>query len=523
MAGTVAAAAAAPPHTHGLRVPTRQMSAAAAVSTCLVFSTAAAAVAMAAGPSSSSVSIGLSPPITGPLCTITDHGAVGDNSTLCTSAIQATIDICNAAYPEGSTVLVPRGSFRTAGIELRSNMRLHLAEGAGLYGSTDPRDYKISLQWFGGRLRYNFNALIRGANLTNVSVTGSNTFIGRSPRGPAGSSIVDGVGWRWWCQAGCMPLMRDGLSRLWCEQMNPDNTTLPTALLPEPRGQGRPRLIDLYNSSEVLLQGFTAQNSPHWTVHLQYSRNLVVQNMTVLSPRSVGNTDGIDPDSCVNTLITDSFVEVGDDGISVKSDNITNSKGESVMMPTRNLTMRRLLIRSRNWCIGSSTFGGIYDVLLEDSEIGSPDDAASPVPWAIKFKSHEFFPGSIINVTVRRVRVGTVGPTPWMYPQGHGGNYGAFALGLTYSGKPRRRSGTPYVQNITFEDIHVVESGTPGSIVGLPESCFQQLTFRNVSFGSTTISPKWGCRNVQNSSFVHQGVTPPFDGCTNANSAGTCT
>ena len=485
----------------------------------VTIATGAMAGASAANPTKGSASTGLSPAITGPVCSITQYGAVGDNFTLCTVAIQTTIDTCSARHPAGSTVLVPRGSFRTASIELRSNMRLHLAEGAGLYGSTDPRDYTVSQQWFGGHLRFNFNALIRGANLTNVSVTGSNTFIGRSPRGAAGTSIVDGVGWKWWCQAGCIPLMRDGLSRLWCDVMNPENSTLPTALLPEPRGQGRPRLVDFYNCSGVLLQGFTAQNSPHWTVHLQYSRDLVLQNMTVLSPRSVGNTDGIDPDSCVNTLIADSFVEVGDDGISVKSDNITNAAGESVMMPTRNLPMRRLLIRSRNWCIGSSTFGGIYDVLLEDSEIGSPDVPTSPVPWAIKFKSHEFFPGSIINVTVRRVKIGAVGPTPWMYPRISGG---AFALGLTYSGKPPRRHGTPYVQNVTFEDIHVLSAGTPGSIVGLPESCFEQLTFKNVTFGRITVSPKWGCKNVQKRSFVHQGVIPPFDGCTNNNSVGTC-
>eukprot|EP01052_Picozoa_sp_SAG31_P065960 SAG31_NODE_24761_length_474_cov_1.242667_1_plen_140_part_01 len=96
---------------------------------------------------------GLSPPISGPVCSILDHGAVADNATLCTKAIQATIDICAAYHPGGSTVLVPRGSYRTASISLRSNMRFHLAEGAGLYGSTDPADYTISYQWFGGRRR----------------------------------------------------------------------------------------------------------------------------------------------------------------------------------------------------------------------------------------------------------------------------------------------------------------------------------------------------------------------------------
>ena len=154
--------------------------------------------------------------------------------------------------------------------------------------------------------------------------------------------------------------------------------------------------------------------------------------------------------------------------------------------------------------------------------IGAPEDPSSPVPWAIKFKSHEYFPGDIVNVTVRRVRIGTVGPTPWMYPVGHGGDYGAFALGLTYSGKPLVRKGTPHVRNITFEDIHVTSAGTPGAVTGLPESCFQGLTFKNVTFSRLTRSSRWKCSNVQMKTFMQQGVVPPLNGCVNSNHVGTC-
>lgn len=79
--------------------------------------------------------------------------------------------------------------------------------------------------------------------------------------------------------------------------------------------------MNFYNASGVTLQGFTAQHSPHWTIHLQYSRDVRMHNMTVLSPREVGNTDGIDPDSVQNMLLTDSYISVGDDGISIKSDS----------------------------------------------------------------------------------------------------------------------------------------------------------------------------------------------------------
>ena len=223
-------------------------------------------------------------------------------------------------------------------------------------------------------------------------------------------------------------------------------------------------------------------------------------------------------------LITDSYVSVGDDGISIKSDNITLNDGRRVMMPTRNLTMRRLQIRSRNWCIGSSTFGGIYDILFEDSTIGDPDDdVAGQVPWAFKFQSHEYFPGSIENVTVRRINVGAVKPTPWMYPASHERNpVGAFELGLTYSGIPPHRSGTPYVRNVTFEDIFILSSQAPGSIVGLQESCFRGLSFRNVTFGTIENTSKWVCKDVDTKSFVHVDVDPPFGECEYTPGNGTC-
>ena len=254
-----------------------------------------------------------------------------------------------------------------------------------------------------------------------------------------------------------------------------------------------------------------------WIAKIVFRNNLC----RFLTKSQVGNTDGVDPDSVVNMLLTDSYISVGDDGVSIKSDNITTAAGTTMMMATRNITMRRLQIRSRNWCIGSSTFGGVYDILFEDSVIGDPKDiVAGQVPWAFKFKSHEFFPGPIENILVRRIEIAAVASTPWMYPSIVGG---AFALGLRYAGTPRRRSGTPRARNITFEDIYVHSAGTPGKVQGLPESCFEELTFRNVTFGKLVHSTSWSCSDVEEHSFSHTEVRPPFPKCTNtAPPNGTC-
>ena len=61
---------------------------------------------------------------------VTNYGALGDGGTLCTRAIQTAIDRCAAAG--GGTVTVPAGRFLTTTVFLKSNVNLHLGQGAAL-------------------------------------------------------------------------------------------------------------------------------------------------------------------------------------------------------------------------------------------------------------------------------------------------------------------------------------------------------------------------------------------------------
>lgn len=70
----------------------------------------------------------------GPLCTVTDFGAVGDGQTLNTGAFQRAFDAC--AERGGGTVWVPAGTFVTGPVRLRSRVTLHLDAGAVLLGAT---------------------------------------------------------------------------------------------------------------------------------------------------------------------------------------------------------------------------------------------------------------------------------------------------------------------------------------------------------------------------------------------------
>ena len=96
---------------------------------------------------------------------ITKFGAVPDGLTKST-AIQQAIDACSKAG--GGVVLVPRGHWLTAGIEMRNNVNLHLAQGALVQFSDNHADYHlIKTSWEGVEAVRN-QALIYGENLENL-------------------------------------------------------------------------------------------------------------------------------------------------------------------------------------------------------------------------------------------------------------------------------------------------------------------------------------------------------------------
>jgi len=107
---------------------------------------------------------------------ITDYGAVEGGKTMNTVAIQKAIDAC--AEEGGGTVLVPKGTFLTGGLHLRSNITLRLERDAVLLGSSDCNDY-------GGEDRWT-DALVKGEDLSNIAIEGEGTLDGADCRNPKG-------------------------------------------------------------------------------------------------------------------------------------------------------------------------------------------------------------------------------------------------------------------------------------------------------------------------------------------------
>ncbi len=261
------------------------------------------------------------------LFNVVEYGAVGEGKTLCTRAIQKAVKACVAVG--GGTVYFPAGKYLSGAIFLKSNVTLHIGQGATLLASTDFEDFpplKPGWQVLSDDTRR--SSLITGLDLENIAITGRGT--------------LNGQGKPWW-----QALRKDK------DKKKGEKKILT---------HGRPRVINLYRCRNVLIQGVTIVDSPSWTVHLVGCENVVVEGISIINPEDSPNTDGINPESCRNVRISNCFIDTGDDCITLKSGR--DEEGRLKAKPTENVTIVNCVMYKGHGAvvIGSEMSGGVRNV-----------------------------------------------------------------------------------------------------------------------------------------------------------------
>jgi len=105
---------------------------------------------------------------------IMDFGAVADGETKNSEAIKKAIEACFNAG--GGKVIIPSGTFLTGPIHLKSNINLHLEDGAIVLFSKDKNDYlPVVHTSFEGIELMNYSPLIYAYKQKNIAA-GINTF-----------------------------------------------------------------------------------------------------------------------------------------------------------------------------------------------------------------------------------------------------------------------------------------------------------------------------------------------------------
>ncbi len=244
--------------------------------------------------------------------TLTDFGGVGDGVTLNTEAFRKAISALTKKG--GGRLVVPQGVWLTGPIQLKDNIDLHITRNAIVLFSPDKslfvdKDGKSS----------RCDAGIKASKRKNIAITGEGIVDGNGAQWrPVKRGKVSDVEWKRFKEIGGVERGNGQLWYPWDVKAGYPNI----AETPEQQEKMRQDLVRLTDCENVLIKGVTFQNSPRFHVHPCNSRNVIIDGVTVRCPWNAQNGDAIDISDCHQVLIVNSVVDVGDDGLCMKSGNM---------------------------------------------------------------------------------------------------------------------------------------------------------------------------------------------------------
>ncbi len=182
-----------------------------------------------------------------------------------------------------------------------------------------------------------------GRNLENIAITGKGSINGSGEAWrPLKKAKVTAYHWKEVVASG--GVVKDGnywfpsegsKKGLEISDMNVPPKNLTEAEWMEVRDFLRPVMVSFIECKNVLLEGVLFENSPSWNIHPLMCENVIIDNIFVRNPGYAQNGDGVDLESCVNTIIVNSTFDVGDDAICIKSGK--DEDGRKRNRPTENV------------------------------------------------------------------------------------------------------------------------------------------------------------------------------------------
>jgi polygalacturonase len=323
---------------------------------------------------------------------ITSFGAVAGGPDA-TGAFRRAVDACSAAG--GGRVVVPAGRWPTGAIHLRSNVNLHVSEGATIAFSTDPRAYLPAVfTRYEGVEYIGYSPLIYAFEQENIAVTGAGTLDGQASNE------------HWWPWTGAArfgareggPSSRPSIDRM--KVMAEAGAPVAERVFAEGHYL-RPQFLQPYRCTSVLIENVTIRNSPMWEIHPVLSRNVTVRGVRIESHGP--NNDGCDPESCSDVLIENCWFDTGDDCIALKSGR--NADGRRLAAPIENVVIRNCQMKDGHGgvTIGSEISGGARNIFAYDCTMDSPQ-----LDRALRFKTNRMRGGVVEHIYMRDCTVGVV-------------------------------------------------------------------------------------------------------------------
>lgn len=373
---------------------------------------------------------------------ITKFGAQEGGQVLITDAIKKTIAACHQSG--GGRVIIPSGIWMTGPIHLKSNVNLHLKDGAELRFHDDPDLYlPLVLTRFEGFECYNYSPLIYANGCHHIGITGKGKLVGN--------------GEKWWPWK---------LKRTQHKHVRKLNQMCADGVPVKDRKFGikgglRPSFVQPFRCTNVLIEGVTIENGPFWTVHPVYCEKIIVRGISIYT--NGPNTDGVNLDSCKYGLVEHCYFSTGDDSVSLKSG--INEDGWRVNKPCEYIVIRHCQTEAGHGgvVIGSEMSGGVQYIFAHDMDIKKNDKA-------IRIKSMRGRGGFVKNVYFENFRVGVVRDA-------------VIQINMKYSASSVKPLGNkaPVFENIFIKNITCDKAKIGYRVIGLKEQSIKNVSLENIT------------------------------------------
>ncbi|KAJ6844320.1 putative polygalacturonase [Iris pallida] len=249
----------------------------------------------------------------------------------------------------------------------------------------------------------------------------------------------------------------------------------------------RPHLVELVNSTDVVISNITFLNSPAWSIHPAYCSNVEILNITIHVPYDSPFTNGIVPDSCSKLCIEDCTISSGHDAIALKSG--WDKYGITFGRPSSNIHISRVSLKTplgSALAFGSEMSGGISNIQVDHLHIHNSKTG-------ISLKTTRGRGGFMEDIAISNVEMDNVQVAIQL--SGHSGDHPDDQYDPT---------AVPAVSRITIKNVVGTNVSVAGALSGIDSDPFSAICLSNITL-SVSSSPPWTCSNVSGFS---ESVTP---------------
>ena len=354
------------------------------------------------------------------MVSVEEFGGVGDGITLNTNAFAKSMDAL--AAKGGGTLIVPKGIWFTGPIVFRSNINMHLEKGAVILFSPDFNLYPIVETIFEGLDTRRCQSPISGRNLVNVAITGQGSINGYGEAWrPLKKNKVTASQWKKMIGAGGVVKNNDtwypsesSFKGSQISDMNVPRQNLTEQEWLEIKDFLRPVLVSFIECKNVYLQGVLFENSPSWNLHPLMCENVILDGLFVRNPGYSQNGDGLDLESCRNSIIVNCTFDVGDDGICIKSGK--DEPGRRRARPTENVIVDNCKVFQGHggFVVGSEMSGGVRNISVKNCQFLGTD-------VGLRFKSTRGRGGVVENIYISDIYMFNIETESFLFDIYYGG------------------------------------------------------------------------------------------------------